>query len=216
MKKFLIPLLFVLAAAANLAGQLLQNDPLASTSKILLMPLLIIWVLSRRLPERHLSFLLPLALVFSWLGDIFLIFDHLFIAGLASFLVTQILYSVIFYQSVKGQLHQPFLRMIPYIFYGAAFFYVILPEAGNLKVAIIVYGVSLLSMGFLSLTRQGNSSTISFVLVVAGSTFFIFSDSLIAAGMFLNKLPNHSFWVMSGYTAAQLLIVSGLISDQST
>jgi uncharacterized membrane protein YhhN len=216
MKKSLFPILFLLATTANLAGHLLEISQLADISKVALMPILILWVFASKPKERHMKAFLPIALFFSWLGDIFLIFDHLFIPGLGSFLIAQVLYAIVFFRSVGGKLYQPTLRIIPYLFYGAMFFYVMLPEAGNLKVPIILYGLTLLIMGFLSLTRQSQASNVSFLLVVMGSTLFIVSDSLIAVGMFLNRLPYHSFWVMSTYAVAQLLIVQGLLKDQST
>ena len=62
-------LLFLLAGGLNLMGQVLQIDLLAHGSKTLIIPALMGYVWYGYSPSR----LYLIALLFSWLGDLFLI-----------------------------------------------------------------------------------------------------------------------------------------------
>ena len=87
-----------------------------------------------------------LALVFSFLGDVFLQFEYrepvFFMAGLACFLVTHIFYISYFYQikqsgdsPVKTYPYSPFLILL----YSIGLVYLLYPKLGDLKIPVIAY-----------------------------------------------------------------------------
>ena len=83
-------------------GQVLQIDLLAHGSKTLIIPSLMGYVWNGYSPSR----LYLMALLFSWLGDLFLIPSGtaFFITGIAAFWVTQLLYCRLMLTHLKGQL----------------------------------------------------------------------------------------------------------------
>ncbi|TGL58801.1 lysoplasmalogenase [Leptospira sarikeiensis] len=146
---------------------------------------------------------LGIGLVFSLGGDTILAFPaEYFVFGLGSFLIAQVAYSVSF--SVGNPVH--FLRLIPYILFGAAYYYWLLPGIGGaLKIPVAVYVSAICVMGWRSAAREVSSR--DRWLGIFGALSFIISDSIIALGQFTTiKLPLHGVWVMATYYLAQFLI----------
>ncbi|WP_367899324.1 lysoplasmalogenase [Leptospira sp. WS58.C1] len=144
-----------------------------------------------------------IGLVFSLGGDSILAFpDKYFVFGLGSFLIAQVAYSVSF--SWGNPVH--FLRLIPYVVFGASYFYWLLPGiAPALTIPVAVYVSAICVMGWRSAAREVSSR--DRWLGILGAISFIISDSIIALGQFTpNKLPFHGVWVMSTYYLAQFLI----------
>lgn len=163
------------------------------------------------------------AFLFSLLGDTFLMFTGknqlFFMAGLGSFLVSQIGYIFLFQHSNKIEGIQSWLflkkhqsRLFLYFVYGTLIYCFLFPNLDPvLKVAVFIYMVALLGMSVMALNRKGTKPVKSFQFVFIGSLLFVISDSVIAINKFLVSVPNNDFIVMSTYMAAQFLIVRGLI-----
>lgn len=163
------------------------------------------------------------AFLFSLLGDTFLMFTGknqlFFMAGLGSFLVSQIGYIFLFQHSNKIEGIQSWLflkkhqsRLFLYFVYGTLIYCLLFPNLDPvLKVAVFIYMVALLGMSVMALNRKGTKPVKSFQFVFIGSLLFVISDSVIAINKFLVSVPNNDFIVMSTYMAAQFLIVRGLI-----
>jgi len=208
--------LFFIASIANLIGHTIDNVDLANFSKVLLMPFLIYYVVeSTKGKVNKQILLLALALVFSWVGDLFLIKEDYFLFGIGAFLLAQITYIFIFYQAVNERFSFSLLKALPYLIYATLLLYLVLPNAGNLQIPISVYGMILVGMGCFSLCRSGNTNRTSLIFAVAGSTLFIISDSLIALNMFYAEIPARGLWVMSTYILAQFFLVNGIIRHYS-
>ncbi|TGK03953.1 lysoplasmalogenase [Leptospira semungkisensis] len=146
---------------------------------------------------------LGIGLVFSLGGDTILAFpDRYFVFGLGSFLIAQVSYSVSF--SLGNPVH--FLRVIPFLIFGAGYYYWLLPGiAGALQIPVAVYVTAICVMGWRSTARE--VSPRDRILGILGALSFILSDSLIALGQFTpNKLPLHGVWIMGTYYVAQMLI----------
>ncbi len=163
------------------------------------------------------------AFVFSWFGDIFLIFGdaefRFFVFGLASFLVAQIIYIFLFRKTTNLSGKPPFLKkkvywIFPYILFGLTI-YILLFEQLNeiLRIAVFIYMTALLGMSFMALNRFGKSEASSFILVFTGSLFFIFSDTIIAINKFIIPVRHEGIIVMSCYITAQYLIMRGLLKQ---
>jgi uncharacterized membrane protein YhhN len=158
------------------------------------------------------TILLPiiLALVFGWLGDVFLLkISNLlcFRLGLASFLLGHIFYIVTMFTYA-----QPFnililiISVLVAVCYGIVIFRFIQPTK-EMKIPVIAYETILLTMAIFALQlflAQGGKFG---AFVFAGSIFFVASDSMLALATFRKKALNVP--VMITYIAAQLLIVLG-------
>jgi uncharacterized membrane protein YhhN len=165
-----------------------------------------------------------LGLFFSWLGDIILqlgdtefaiknSIDYLFIGGLASFLITQLIYMIAF-SLPKGKnimFTTRVYQIILVILYGAIMLYFLYRSLGDMKVPVIAYTVIILLMLLSALNRYGKVNGLSYILVVIGAMLFVISDSLIAVNKFHMKINFAGVMIMITYVTAQYLIVLGCI-----
>ncbi len=206
--------LFVISALAVLLSILFTIDLVYMLAKPLLMITLLLYFISASQGYSNWRFLVMLALVFSWGGDVLLMQDGLFIAGLASFLVAHLFYISAYYQTGAARGKLTLFDVIKFAFFGIVLMWVLYPGLGDLLVYVLAYAVILLSMGVVAHKRRGATSEISFMLVATGALLFVISDSLIALNKFAFDLPAERFLVMSTYISAQLMIIQGLLAHE--
>ncbi|ELR69106.1 YhhN family protein [Fulvivirga imtechensis AK7] len=220
MKKAIL-LLFVIVASGNLISNVIENENLELYTKPALIPILMIYMVVAS-PEKKalLNFTLG-ALLFSWLGDVILMFqergENYFIFGLVSFLLAHLIY-IFTYRKAKWSVKEngllPTQRM-RYIFIlvlaGCGLVYVLLPNLGGLTVPVTVYASVIVTMTIVALDRYGHTSKSSFGWVFFGALLFMLSDSILAINRFLDPVPMAGFWIMLTYIAAQFCIVQGLL-----
>lgn len=159
-----------------------------------------------------------LALVFSLLGDILLMFgneERYFMAGVGAFLLAQLSYTSFFLANSKGFNWRSLFMGLPLVAIG---FYVLngllfLPEA--LVLPVNVYGLALGTMvvsAFNYGTRQGRRA----VFINLGAISFLASDILLAYGKFSSDLPFEAKYVhiivMLTYAIAQFLLATSVIA----
>ncbi len=159
------------------------------------------------------------ALVFSWIGDVILLFTDLgeiyFILGLVSFLISHILLCVVFNKQNKIRKKQNkalfIFGSVLIALYLIGMVSVLMPHLGNLETPVIVYAsiISIMILfafnGLLVWEKPGN------FLVFFGALFFVASDSILAVNKFYAPIPKSSFFIMLTYLLAQYLIVLGVI-----
>jgi uncharacterized membrane protein YhhN len=157
--------------------------------------------------------LFALALLFSAAGDAFLAYDgvRLFVPGLASFLVTHVLYAVVFVFATKGEVapmsagRKVMLAVIPT--FAVAYSAVLWPHLGSLAIPVVLYIAAIVVMAMLSLRVRA-------IEVPLGAVLFMVSDSLISLGKFLWQAPWVGPLVWITYALAQLLITRGMLSGR--
>jgi uncharacterized membrane protein YhhN len=151
-----------------------------------------------------------IALVFGWLGDIFLLkISNLlcFRLGLASFLLGHIFYIITMINYA-----QPFnililiISVLVAVCYGIFMFRMVQPTP-DMKIPVIAYEVILFTMAIFALQLFLSQGGKFGAFVFVGSIFFVASDSMLALATFRKKALNVP--VMFTYIAAQLLIVLG-------
>jgi uncharacterized membrane protein YhhN len=156
--------------------------------------------------------LFALALLFSAAGDAFLAYDgqRLFIPGLASFLVTHVLYAVVFVLATKGAAismsagRKVVLIVIPA--FAVAYSLVLWPHLGALAIPVILYIAAIVVMAMLSLRVRATE-------VPLGAILFMASDSLISLEKFLWQAAWIGPLVWITYALAQLLITRGMLRE---
>jgi len=161
--------------------------------------------------------LVLLALLFSWIGDVVLLFQehhsNFFLIGLVSFLIAHIFYILAFRKTSLSRsttlLKEKPLLVLLFIAYGAGFFFLIKDGLGTMMVPVIVYMAIILLMGITALNRFRRVGYDSFILVFTGAICFMASDSLLAMNKFYRPFPLSGFFIMLTYIAAQYLIVRG-------
>ena len=158
-----------------------------------------------------------LALIFSVIGDMFLMYTdeypNYFTSGLVAFLLAHIMYILVFLKKRNPKI-KPYGFIALIILYGSILFYVLKNGLGNMLIPVLVYMLVILIMATTAFWRKGNVNKQSFYLVFIGALFFIFSDSLIALDKFYIPITLARTGIIITYAFAQLLIVSGIIKQQ--
>lgn len=225
MVKKIIFLLFVLVAIGNLVSQVSESIDWQLYTKPFLMPLLMLYmVTASREKKAVLNFTLG-ALVFSWFGDVVLLYqdrgERYFMVGLVAFLIAHVIY-IFTYRKARWAKEEngllPTQRM-RYVFIlvlaGCGLIYVLLPVLGPLMLPVIIYAAVIVTMAIVALNRFGYTTTASFGWVFFGAILFMMSDSLLAVNKFLEEIPASGFWIMLTYIGAQLCIVYGLLRHRN-
>ena len=221
------------ACMATLGG--LDLLPFFAFTKPLVMALLIVQVLidaRKGLVTQHrlAHIVLAVALCFSLAGDVFLLdAAQYFIAGLASFLVTHLLYLWLLSRS-HGWFPQP-QRMVQVLLVGALIYALLWPQLTSpvLPVAVGVYVLVISLMAAQALGRAGAAGLATALVagtgaspgsaqmarrVAWGTCIFMFSDAVIAANRFLVPIPYAALWILASYYLAQMLIVCNLLQSR--
>ena len=179
------------------------------------MPLLAIYYI---LSVAQVNKLIVIALVFGFMGDVFLMWPERknnFILGLGSFLIGNVCYVLLFLQGIS------FARDVPAWFYLIIIIYVIVAFSvmkkltrylGDMKIPTYIYMAVILLMSFASLTRIWvMEMSIAFFLPFIGSLLFLCSDSMLGFYTFKGKFKNGNIYIMLTYVLAQVLIVGGYL-----
>ncbi len=208
---------FLIIATINIVLISLNFDTLSLCIKPFLIPFLFLYVyLNEIFPTKK---ILLLALTFSWIGDVLLIFSTtnqwFFISGLLSFLTAHLFYIFLFSKlgTSKPYRKNPlfWLGIILTVFYLKSILEVLLPTLGPLKIPVSFYALTISVMlgfawrGFIS----WNTSARYYILF--GAIAFIASDSFLAINKFQEPINHAAILIMSTYLAAQFGIVYGVI-----
>jgi uncharacterized membrane protein YhhN len=147
MKKTYWIILFIIVLLADLLAVYSGNETLRYITKPLLMPSLVIYFASAT--KSFVSSLkkwVIAALVFSWAGDLLLMFESgnssFFIFGLAAFLIAHIFY-ILFYETIirLEKFKKNYWLFVPVLIYYVALIYVLSPTLGDFKLPVRIYGV---------------------------------------------------------------------------
>lgn len=212
--------IYFLALAVEVSALYFGRQDVQFFSKPSLMLILLVyfWANARNFVSQ--KYLIMLALFFSWLGDIFLLFEkqnpRLFIFGLASFLAAHIFYIVYFYQiraknAVKKKLE--FLPSFAVLIYVVCLFALLAPNLGNLQIPVAVYTLALSIMLLASIHAFDFKRHDFARLCVAGTSLFVVSDSLLAINRFYKPFAFAGILVMLTYALAQFLITVGALRN---
>ncbi len=149
-------------------------------------------------------------LFFAWLGDVFLLVPGnspvFFQLGLGSFLVMQIAYIRLFHRRSMEIWHWSLGAIMVYV---VSLLTILWPDlAAGLRIPVVVYAIALGGMLYFA-SKLGDK------MIFWGALLFVISDSLLALGKFKYAIPGNSFWVMSTYIMAQLVLITRLRRLQS-
>ena len=200
---------YLVAGALNVVGVFTDTGWLATITKPLLMPLLLLYFIAALNGDQSpVVAWVKRALVFSWIGDLMLMGDGdlFFMLGLLGFLGAQICYISGFRAYVnQGPLRgRPWL-ILPYLVYWVLLIALLFSDLGPMLIPVLIYSFALLAMAVLAL---GVSP-----LTGLGGALFLLSDSLIALTALSDRLGDGAGdWIMPTYIVGQLLIVRGVLA----
>jgi uncharacterized membrane protein YhhN len=213
--------LFLAATIADLSFLIEGNSSMRFFSKPLILIGLIAYFyqITKPIAFTLLTKSILAALIFSWIGDILLMWSSLFIYGLGAFLMAHICYIIGFRVAQTSPIRMDQLNFVKAFFFNlpiyimAAFtFYLINPNLGSMKIPVIGYIIVIVSMVVTARERFKKCTPASFWQVFIGALFFFVSDGIIAISRFYKTFPESGILIMGTYATAQLLIVMGIRS----
>ena len=196
----------------------LRMIPYYITKPLVLAGLILFMVFQAPITPATLPFLL--GLIFSLLGDIFLIpkGTRWFLVGMGAFSITQLMY---IWGLNLSMVKLPVLVVALFAFLGGVVLIHLLvnrfSQSSSINKAILPfikgYGALVLAMvisALLCLARPGWSDLAAVMAGIGGILFFL-SDGMIALDKLDRRLPKYRFWIILTYHLAQFLIVSAVI-----
>lgn len=213
---------FWILAMLDITGIAANQQMLHFIAKPLLIPalLLLLFFTKSTVPGKN---LLLIGLFFSWLGDVFLLFEYknalFFIFGLASFLTTHIFY-IIYFLKIKSA-NTSLLKKQPVLIalilgYGITLVWQLYPHLGDLKLPVMVYAAVICIMLLCSLHIFFKVNKKAACYYLSGAAAFVLSDSLLAINKFYQPVAFAGIFIMLTYCAAQFFIVWGYIQQEQT
>ena len=211
-------ILFLCALIVNILGIYLKDNWLEQISKPLLIVILAIYFLTQtRSFDSSFKKWIILALSFSWLGDMLLMFQEkdsiFFLLGLSAFLVAHIFYILFFHRvKVKENVQARWWLVVIIVIYYSALIGLLYPRLGDMKVPVPVYGIVISFMLLLALHMLFIKNKKSGQLLTMGAVLFVMSDSGLAINKFYQPFEYAGIVIMLTYGLAQLFIVKGAAS----
>jgi len=203
------------AALCFLYLALLTLDSIPAEALLKSAPIVALLYFAQRYFQGRQGHFISLALLFSATGDVLLTLSNSwsFPAGLASFLVAQLIYASLFFRGhiQRHELNSRHVIIALLLLCHALFFAnLLLPVAGELAIPILAYLCAISLMG-LAAAFYAHS-----IKVLIGAISFIASDTLIAVNKFLIPFDQADHAIMASYYLAQLLIFQGLLASVKT
>ena len=210
--------LFALVSLAEIGLIATNNQNLRLISKPLIIPLLTACYLSLQIPRKPImkDYLLH-GLFFSWIGDVLLQSEKLFIPGLLAFLTAHIFY-IIFFAKTRSNQHSFFklrpIMLMAVLAYLVEFMYILWPYLGDMKIPVLIYGITISTMLSAAMWQYQKLENKTALFFIIGATLFVASDSLLAFNRFRGSFNLAGVSIMTTYILAQLFIVTGAIRLQ--
>lgn len=207
--------IFVYASVGNLMAWSFNKPRWVLFTKPLLMPVLAIYYVLNCVTVEY---ILVFALLFAFLGDFFLIWPQkkiFFMAGLAFFLIMQLLYIIFITtkQVTPKMFSMPVMASAIGFLIAGIFIYLNLYKfLKEMKIPVLVYMLVILTIGFLCFVNMlGNFNRFN-LLEFLGALFFIVSDTILAFDSFKKPVKMANLWIMSTYINAQLFLFAGFMN----
>jgi uncharacterized membrane protein YhhN len=153
-----------------------------------------------------------LALVFGWLGDIFLLDisdPRRFKLGIAGFLLGHICYIIAMFNYARPFYTTVLVVSIAVVIVLGFSIVKIARPGKEMKIPVIAYAAIIMAMAIFAVQVFAVQGGAFGALVLAGSLCFVASDSTLAYVIFRKPSKLGDFFVMLTYIAAQLLITLG-------
>ncbi len=222
MIQYIFLILFFVDFAIHIVSEIIENKNLRYMTKPLLVPLILLYYIVGvflELGAIHIFWPLVFALIFGWLGDIFLMLGRggrFFMLGLGSFLIGHLFY-IFLYIGMKflfwNRLIFPiwgWILVLPLIAIVGFFYYRIRGKMGDLTVPTLTYLVVIFIMSFFGLLLLSITDIFGTLLVYIGAFLFMISDGMIAVDKFDMEIPKSRVFVMLTYGLAQFCIAQGI------
>lgn len=223
----ILEIAYWLIAATEVFAEYSDHTYLRYATKPLLMLVLIAFYRSSlATPPSRLNNMMMLALGFSWVGDVALMFtnfnENFFLVGLMGFLFAHILYIYLFRYTESSYSHifpKNWWVVVPLLAYFAVLLYWLVPSIQSnplhkpFLIPVLVYALTIGTMVVFALNRYGRVNASSFAWVFTGALLFMISDSIIAINKFVAPFDLAPVFIMVLYISGQYGIVKGKLKQ---
>ena len=206
MKSKILQILLVFVFALDLFFIFNNQTEMRFFTKPLLIPILIlIYVSTAQLEKIKLDKAFVIGLVFSFFGDLFLLFEWGFLLGLGSFLLAHVFYIISFKKKVQHQIWKfwPIILSL----YAAILLVFLYPYLNEMKIPVAIYAVVICTMMYGSIKTHHRK-------LIIGALLFVISDTLLSVHLFVQSFLILNFLVMITYILAQWFLVKGILSSK--
>lgn len=146
------------------------------------------------------SIIIISALIFSLVGDVFLVDDKYFLQGLIFFFFAQILFMLAF-ASIFGFSWNLIILGL-FLIFGGAFYNFLRKDMKEYAIPALFYITVILLMNWQAVGLLLTSHEFVFIAIALASLFFTFSDSIIAYTQFKKPLKIGELLILSTYWIA--------------
>lgn len=206
---------FVIVLAAHLLALLLRVEMMDRITK----PLIVITIAgyffyATKNVQSRLKVWIGSALLFSWVGDILLMFQDkkslFFLLGLSSFLLAHIFYIIFLHKVRLTEKIKPRLwtLLVVAVYYSVLIAF-LSPWLGDMRLPVRVYGMVISFMLLLALHLLFLANRKAGLYIAIGAILFVLSDSLLAINKFYQPFEAAGFLIMLTYGLAQLFLIIG-------
>lgn len=206
---------FAIVLAGHLLALLLRIEMMDRITK----PLIVIAVAgyffyATKDVQSRLKVWIGSALLFSWGGDILLMFQDkkslFFLLGLSSFLLAHIFYIIFLHKVRLAEKIKPRLwTLLVIAIYYSVLITFLSPWLGDMRLPVRVYGMVISFMLLLALHLLFLANRKAGLYIAIGAILFVLSDSLLAINKFYQSFEAAGFLIMLTYGLAQFLLIVG-------
>ncbi len=204
-----------------LAVDLLATGTENKLAEFIVKPLIVIWLLGWFLLQTAtvrspLKKWIILALLFSWAGDLLLMFQVdkalFFLMGLSSFLLAHVFYILFFhFVRVRENVAARWLLFLIVVVYCVVIIFILSPHLGELAWPVRIYAAVISCMFMLAMHMLFIKNKPAGLNMMIGAMLFIISDSLLAINKFYYAFQSAGIFVMATYGLAQFFITHGAL-----
>ena len=220
-KEILWLYVFLFAALADISMIINSETSYRYFTKPLIMIALLMYFLqsTRLIKGSLLRTAVSAALFCSFLGDVLLLNNNLFLFGLGAFFMTHVGYIIAFkltqnhsFNLLEVNFIKMFIYNLPLYIVAALIYFLIHSQLNELKIPVIIYIMAIVMMVTMARERYGRTNKTSFWQLFIGAILFFTSDSLLALDRFFYPIVDGDLLIMATYILGQLLIVMGIRS----
>lgn len=213
---------YILLLSAHLYSQILGSafSTLQFITKVLLLPTLMIYLAAQdnldNAPKG--KWFVLLAMLGSFLGDVLLTYENLFIVGMVAFMTTHV-FNILMFAKINSFSQPKSKKLLLFTIVLSAFclfiYFKLQSAMGSLIYPVLVYMILICVAALMAIHAGGNTKgeLISKLFWFPGMLFFISSDAVLAFNKFdwskHHPITNIGLVTMLTYGIAQLLLAKG-------
>lgn len=202
--------LIALSAACAIHFGLAGNTAMFSVLKPLTTIIIICALLANR---QHLNIrllrILTLALLACLAGDVLLLDETRFVAGLAAFLIGHLLLIRVFV--LIGGWSWAALPLVVLTLLGGGYFWYLTPHLGAMTLPVALYSSVIILMAWQGVSLALKSNAPGSSLLAVGALLFMFSDAMIALNKFVVPFELSTLVILSTYWLSLTLILNAIL-----